>query len=298
MNDHSNLLLIKFIIKRRLYWLSQCIIKNEAFVKLKHRFRLRETLDLKDPKTFNEKIQWIKLYCKNEIYTVCADKYAARGYVKEKIGESALNKLYRKYDRIEDININELPNSFVLKVTHGSGQNILCPDKSKVDWRFAFKMLKYYMRENQYYHNKEWAYKNIIPKIICEEYLEEDGKLPLDYKVFCFNGSPQYIQVDVDRFGKHERYLYNREWYRVYSEKENMARDNTDIKRPLQFQKMMAYASSLSKDFPFVRVDFYCLKNNVIFGEMTFYPGSGSSCFIPKRYDLHFGRLLTLPEYR
>ena len=295
MNSGKNpkFALYEFYFKRKIYWLTNNIVSDKQFVKIKHKIRLGETLNLTNPRTFNEKLQWLKIYFHDEVLTECADKLLARNFVSKRIGNHLLNPLYAIYEDVDEIKVSELPGEFVLKVTHGCGQNIICKDKNEVDWAFAFKALKIYMKSNHYYHGKEWAYKNIKPRIICEKLIKGIGNSPNDYKVFCFNGKPELVQVDVDRFSNHKRSLFDLNWNVIDV---NYTYPRCDfVKRPKSLRDMLEYAKKLSLGFPFVRVDFYYENGQILFGEMTFYPDSGYNKFIPKNFDEYLGTLLELP---
>lgn len=293
-NNNYNELQIWFL-KQKLYWLLQFFLPSSLFVSIKYAKRLKKWPNLNNPQTFNEKIQWLKLNYRNELCTQCADKYEVRKFVKNRIGENILNELYGVYSSVDDIDIRQLPDSFVLKVNHGSGQNFFCHNKDEMDWRYTFRALRYCMKVNHFYHGKEWAYKNIKPKIICEKNLSEDGRAPFDYKFFCFDGTPKLIQVDTDRFSRHTRNIYDTNWQlqKFEYEYQNYAKA---IVRPQLLEKMLHYASILSKNFPFVRVDFFLPKNKIMFGEMTFYPENGAGRFWPDNFDDILGSYIQLPS--
>lgn len=280
---------------RKIFYRVSSIVPDNIYLKLYFKIRTGKTLNLREPKTFSEKIQWLKLYWRNEICTICADKYKVREYVSDKIGDEILTRLYGVYDSVEEIDISSLPDQFVLKVNHGSGQNLICENKNNVYWGRELKKLSTYLETNHYYPGREWAYKNIEPKIICEEYLSENGHLPKDYKFYCFKGTPRFIHVDFDRFGDHTRNFYDTSWNQLDFELWKK-KSNQKLKAPKNLDLMLKYASVLSKDIPFVRVDLYEVKNKVYFGEMTFYPGSGISRFNPEKYDLIFGEYIELPN--
>lgn len=275
--------------------LAELLLDSETFVRWQYKLRTGRELKLNPPESLSEKIQWLKLYWRDEVATVCADKYAVRDYVQARLGPHVLNELYAVFDRVEDIDLNNLPRSFVLKVTHGSGQNIICTEKETLDWNDASNKLRAYLKQNHYYHGREWAYKNIAPRIVCEKYLEEDGEPPKDYKFFCFDGKPHLVQVDFGRFSTHTRNLYDLNWRRLDVELK-FPRANVELAKPLLFDKMLEYAARLAKGLPFVRVDFYHVHDQVYFGEMTFYPGNGMEEFRPLSYDYLLGSYLQLPD--
>lgn len=270
------------------------IVPDEPYIKMQYRKQMGKKIDLNNPQTFNEKIQWMKLYDRNPLMTKCADKYEVRSYVDEKIGKGILNKLYGVYEKVEDIDLSVLPNSFVIKVNHGSGQNILCRDKNKMDFSKAFSQIRDYMKTNHYHHGREWAYKNIKPLIIIEEYLDDNGRPPADYKILCFHGKPEIIQIDIDRFGDHRRNYYNVDWTQMDL---RFIKNNSseEVPKPEHLDEMLCYATKLSEGFPFVRVDFYNFAGKLYFGEMTFYPNNGVGTFYPVENNKMMGNKLKLP---
>lgn len=252
-------------------------------------------LNLIEPKSFNEKIQWMKLYDRNPLYQKLADKYAVREYVKNRVGGEYLTVLLGLYERVEDIVLDAFPERFVLKATHGSGWNIICQGRQAFDWNSSMKKMKKWLNSNYFDLGREWAYKHIPPRILCEEFLEdENGMIPKDYKFFCFSGAPLFVQVDLDRFENHTRVFYNQEWERQPFELAYPA-PSYDLARPRQLEEMLFVASSLSKDIPFCRVDLYSLPK-VIFGEITLYPENGQENFRPQKYDEILGGYFKLPR--
>lgn len=258
--------------------------------------RVGYTPNLDNPKTFNEKLQWLKLNNENPLITKCADKYLVREYIKEKIGEEYLIPLLGVYNTPDEIDFDKLPNQFVMKVNWGSGQNIIVKDKSILDIKDANKKLTEWIKKNSnhYYFSFEWSYKNIKPKIIIEKYIEEMSGSLLDYKFFCFNGIPTYVQIDVDRFTNHKRCFYDMNfikqnfttYYPLYT---------GNIDKPENFEAMIEFSKILSKNFPFARIDFYNLNGNIKFGEITFYHGNGMEPFTPAEWDYKLGDMLKLP---
>ena len=225
--------------------------------------------------------------------TLCADKYRVREYVAEKAGPEILNEFYAVYERVDEINFDNLPDAFALKVNHHSGGNVFCRDKAQLNRSAARKKLKTFLDHDHYIGAREWAYKNIPRRIICEKYLEENGKPPIDYKFFCFHGEPLFIQVNMDRFEKHHRNCYDLQWN---LQPFTLSHPNCEfiVEKPSRLDEMVKIAKKLSADFPFVRVDMYCIEGKVLFGEMTFYPGGGGECFSPESYDELWGAKLHL----
>ncbi|PWW08475.1 teichuronopeptide biosynthesis TupA-like protein [Paenibacillus cellulosilyticus] len=269
------------------------LFKDETYIRMQYKKKTGKTLNLEEPQTFNEKIQWLKLNLRNPLMTTCADKFLVRDYVEKKIGKDVLNDLYGVYKSVKDINIAELPDSFVMKVNHGSGQNIFCSNKNDFDFKKAVRELNRYLRYNHYLHGREWAYKNIEAQVIIEEYLNDSGKSPDDYKFFCFNGRPEFIQMDIDRFGNHTRNIYDLNW-ELMDFKIEYNNSQEEVPRPSQLNLMIDYAKKLSREFPFVRVDFYNFNNKIYFGEMTFYPGNGVELIYPEQYSTILGEKIRL----
>lgn len=256
----------------------------------------RERLDLDNPKTINEKIQWIKLYDSTPLKTQLSDKYEVRNWVKEKIGEEHLIPLLGVWDRFEDIDFNTLPDQFVLKANHGCGWNIIVRDKQNFDVEDARKKFCLWLGKNYAYQGFEFHYKKIVPKIIAEQYMEFDGQLK-DYKFLCTNGSIRYIWVDIDRYGDHRRTVFNTEWEEqdfsiAYPRAEN------SIPKPDNFEKMKELATVLCQGFVLVRVDLYNVQGKIYFGEMTFTPGNGKMNYDPPEFDEILGDMIKLPDVK
>ena len=246
--------------------------------------------DLENPKTFNEKLSWFKLYVRDPLTTKCADKYAVREYVKEKIGGAHLVPLLGVYDRVEDIDLDELPEEFVLKPNHESGRVILCHDKSKIDWRKQADVMKNWLRENYYYQTGEWQYKDIPPKILCEKMLH--GEVT-DYRFFCFCGEPFGVKITGGgRVEGHSRKIafcsLDFDLIKMTDEKNNPIDENM-FEKPPHWNEMVRIARVLSQDFPFVRVDLYDLEGKVYFGELTFTPADGMDKYLPDGWDRKLG---------
>lgn len=254
-------------------------------------------LNLKDPKEFNEKIQWYKVFYQPDILTQLADKYEVRSYVKEKIGEEYLNQLLGVYNKASEVNFDELPNEFILKATHSSSHNLIVHDKSKVNKFEAKKKFYKWLHTNQYYRTgQEWAYKNIPPRIIAEKLLKEEAQPSLiDYKFYCFNGEAKFICVHIGRFNDHKKVFFDTDFNQLpYSTQKTLF--NGDVKKPNKLKEMVCLANKLADRLPFVRVDFYLVNDKITFGEMTFYPGDGKLEFHPNEYNRIIGDYLKLPE--
>lgn len=271
---------------------------DEEMVKDIYFKKMNEKLNLNNPIKYNEKVQWLKLYYKNPVMTTCADKYLVRSHLKNKGFGDLLNNLIKVYESVDEIRLNELPNKFVLKGTHGSGWNIIVNDKNNFNW-IAWKLvMKSWLNQNFYYYGREWPYKDIKPRIICEEFLEDSqGEGINDYKVFCFNGEPKFVQVDVSRFTSHKKNFYDLDW-NLMPLKINEENINVGIDKPKNFNLMIKIARELSNDFPHVRVDFYEVKEQLVFGELTFFPNNGTGRIFPEEYEIVLGKWLKLPSIK
>ena len=277
-------------------------LSPEFNTRVVYRSKFHRAIDLKDPKTLDEKIQWLKLnaYLGNELVTQCADKYLVRNYVEDCGCSEILNELYFSYDSVDEINWSELPDKFVIKWNFGCGQNLICRDKGNLDIDGAIRQLKkwYKLRNTFYLGYAEMQYKNIIPKLICERLIEtEDGGLPLDYKLYCFNGKAQYVMLCTDRGSGHAKYyFFDRARQLVRLNKRGLeAPENFSLTMPEGYDKLFQYAEKLSKPFSFVRADFYLELGKVIFGELTFTPCGGYDVNIPREQNLFLGSQVQLP---
>lgn len=282
-------------IRRKLQIIAHKFLSDEFMSKFYYRIVLKEKLNLKDPKTFNEKLQWLKLYYypNNSLVVRCADKLKVRQYIKEKGYEGTLVPLIDEFDNEEDINWNNLPNEFVLKCNHGCAYNLICSDKSKFNIKKAKKQLNIWLKEDFGAFNIELHYSKIKPhKIICEKYL---GEYITDYKFFCFNGEPRFIYVSNDLIHDRQAKIG---FFNLDGSKMELRRDDYEdiesIKIPVFYDNMLEMARELSKDFPFVRVDFFVANNRYYFAELTFTPSACMMPFNPKRYDIEWGNLLSI----
>jgi hypothetical protein len=284
--------LINNLVKKRLLQ----ILPDREFIYVDYFICKREFLNLQNPQTLSEKIQWIKVYGHLEKYTSLVDKYEVRKYITETIGNRYLNPLIGVWDKFEVIPFNQLPKKFVLKATHGSGYVYVCKDKSNLDRTSLAKTANNWLKESFYKTTRESQYKNCQPRIIAENYLEDASGDLRDYKFLCFNGQPEIIQVDLERFSDHHRDFYDLNWNPM---KLSMTYPNSGkiILKPDTLQEMIALAKKLSRPFPFVRVDLYSVDNKVYFGELTFTPANGISTFHPQDYDLRLGQLVDLEKY-
>lgn len=269
--------------------------------KILYKKRFGYKLDLKKPKTLNEKLQWLKLntYKNNDVITKCVDKYKVREFLYEKQCGEILNDLIAAWDSVDDIDWDNLPDKFVLKCNHGAGYNIVCEDKNTFDIDAAKKKLNLWMKEDYWKLLAEINYKHVPKKIICEKFIEtESGDLPDDYKIYCFNGKPTYIMLCQGRKeGNTKFYFLDREWNIVPLNRDSIeVTKDFRIEKPEGVEDMFRYAEILSESFPFVRTDFYLENGEIIFGELTFTPAAALDINRLPETDLKFGELLSLPK--
>lgn len=255
----------------------------------------KKILHLKNPQYYGEKIQWIKLNGNLERYDKFVDKYEVRNYIKEKIGEKYLNEVYGVYKRAEEIDFDKLPQKFVLKMTNGTGGNIICKDKYNLDVESTIRTLKKWQREKFYKYTKEMQYKNVESKIICEKYLEDETGALRDYKFHCTNGKIHIIEVHDKIFTEHRENYYDEDWNEFGVA--GKCKKGDHIERPSDLGKMLNVAQVLSKDFPYIRIDLYSVKDEIYFGELTFTPANGTVPFYPLEKDLELAKIINLNGY-
>lgn len=277
-------------------------IRNEKiFIKLKYRAFTGSSLNLNNPQTFSEKLQWLKIYDRNPRYTDLVDKYKVKAIVAEQIGSEYIIPTLGVWDNPEDIEWNTLPNQFVLKTTHGGGGRgiIICRDKSSFDTGAAINHLKQSMKQDIYKEFREWPYKGVPHRIIAEKYINPDSNdkdLP-DYKWYCFNGNPLYCQIIQDRSTEESIDFFDPSWnHQEFVGLNPLALPAKVLpSRPSNLETQLMIARKLSKGIPFSRIDLYEVKASIYFGEVTFYPASGLGVFRPKQYNDILGRLIVLP---
>ena len=267
-------------------------------IRLTMKIELGENIDLKNPRTFNEKIQWLKLNDQRPIKTKLADKYEVREWIKNTIGEEYLIPLLGVWDDFEQINFDQLPEKFVLKATHGCGCNIVVNDKSKFDVHNARTEFKKWYKTNYAYYTGEQHYEKIKPRIIAEQYLENEVGDLYDYKVFCFNGKAKYIMYLCDRKNGLKMAFYNTEWEKqpfTYS----YPQMEEHVEKPNCLKELIEISEKIAKDFEIVRVDFYILNNgNIKFGEVTLASAGGYCKWFPKEYNAMLGEMINLSGIR
>lgn len=286
-----------FQIRRLREKLNLLMYSDERYIKNMYRKRFGHEPNLAEPKTFTEKLQWLKLFYRHKDMPRCTDKYEVQNYLKEHGYGYLCNELLGVYDDAKKIDFDALPQKFVAKANHGSSWNLICTDKSTLDWNAEVKVMNTWLKLNLFVFGREWNYREIEPRIVVEKFIEHQ---PLnDYKFMCFNGEPLYMQLNNDFEGRHYVDFYElATWkhlpftYGVYR------RSEREVEKPPMFDKMMELARELSKPFPFVRVDFYNYDDVILLGELTFFPGGGLWPLNPVEtgYDEILGKCLSLPE--
>ena len=286
-------MLMKWIL--RFAGANQIKMKDERFVKLKYHYMTGKRLNLKKVQTFNEKIQWLKLYDRNPEYTKMVDKYEVKKYISEIIGSEYVIPALGIYDKFDDVDFDKLPNKFVMKCTHDSQSTVVCIDKDKLDMEETKKFYDKRLKEEYFFRCREWPYKNVKPRLLIEKYMgSENQKELINYKFFCFNGKPEFLYLSegvshqrvsfVDmNYNKTNFYRKNYQPYEKLPEK------------PVHFEKMKEISKKLSKGIPFVRIDFYEIEGEIYFGEITFYPSSGYMPIEPVEYEKILGDMIELP---
>ena len=273
-------------------------VPDKMWIKYKYKRKFGKKLNLKNPKTFNEKLQWMKLYYRNPVCTTIVDKYEAKRYVAERIGEEYIIPTLGVWDRFEDIDFDALPNQFVLKCTHDSGGLVVCRDKRELDIEQAKHKINKCLKRNFYWHGREWVYKDIKPRIIAEKYMEDSQTKELrDYKFFCFNGEPKVLFVASGRQGSGEMCFdfFDTQYNHLPIRKGHPNAEEKPSK-PVSFELMKTLAEKLSEDLPHVRADFYEVNGKVYFGELTFASGGGFGPFEPEEWDKIMGDWFILPK--
>ena len=268
---------------------------DRFFLKLKWRFVMGYPLNIDNPQTFNEKLQWLKLNDRNPEYTKMVDKYEAKKYVASIIGEEYVIPTIGIYENVEDINFDSLPDQFVLKCTHDSGGVVVCKDKSKLDLDACKRKLKKGLKANFYYQNREWPYKNVKPQIIAEQYIEDETGELRDYKLMCFDGKVKCSFTVQNRFksGGIKMNFYDRNWIKLPFSR-HYPNSEDDLPMPTNYELMIRLAEKLSKNLRFARIDLYNVNGKIYFGEITFYPGSGWEEFTPFEWDKKLGDFINI----
>lgn len=267
-------------------------MNDELYLRLLYFLRVGKILHLNPPRTFNEKLQWLKLYDRHSEYTKMVDKAAAKEYVAGIIGKEYIIPTLGVWDEFEDIDFDALPNQFVLKCTHDSGGLIVCNNKEKLDIEKAKKKINKSLRKNYFHGTREYPYKNVKPHVLVEKYMEDENEELQDYKLMCFNGKVKCSFVCSERFSSDglKVTFFDRNWIKMpfYRKYPN---SKVTIFKPHSYDKMVELAEKIAQKIanPFIRIDFYNIKGQIYFGEITFYPGSGMEPFYPAKWDRIFG---------
>ena len=273
-------------------------LPSKLYVKIHYEYFSGNKLDLNNPKDFTEKIAWYKVFYRPKSLNQLVDKFAVRAFVEEKIGSQFLNTFYGVFDDVNEIKFDELPEKFVIKATHTSGHNLIVRDKNKLNLDKTKKLLKKWLKINQYYRiGQEWAYKDVKPRIIIEKYLEQiDQKSLTDFKFYCFDGKAKFIDIHTDREDEHKQGSFDLNFERLPFGVSRFKQIYESPAKPVNLKEMIECAEVLSEKLPFVRVDFYAIDGKTIFGEMTFYPSDGRKKFYPEKYNRIIGDYFTLPK--
>lgn len=291
---------LKYSLPSYLSW-----IDDKTYLRIKYLLKTHRILHLNPPRTFNEKIQWLKMYDRDPIYSTMVDKYAVKKYVADRIGCQYIIPTLGVWECFDDINFDKLPNQFVLKCTHDSGGLIIVKDKSKLNISQAKRKLETSLKHNYYWSGREYPYKEVKPKIIAETYMQENKQKAnackqshydglCDYKIHCINGEPQIIEIDFNRFVGHKRNLYTIDWEPIYSAIQYPYDFQYVFKKPSCHETMLQLARKLAANTKYLRTDFYIVDGKIYFGELTFYHDSGFSKINPISFDEELGRKLLI----
>lgn len=280
-----------------IYYVAMHIVPKKWYLKWQFKKCVGYQLNLDNPQTFNEKLQWLKLHDRNPLYTKMVDKYEAKKYVANIIGEEYIIPTLGVWNNFDEIDFDDLPAQFVLKCTHDSGSVVICPDKKRLNKEAARKKLSWGLRHNFYYHGGfEWPYKNVKPRIIAEKFMVDEYRSELiDYKLMCFNGKVRCSFTCTRREKKDELRVtfYDRTWKKLPFERHYPAEDMA-LPKPDKYEEMIQLAEKIASNLRFARIDFYEINNNIYFGEITFYPGDGFEEFSTMEWDMKMGNYLKL----
>lgn len=291
-NNKEKVVIMNKRIKRTIL---SCLkfIPDDMYVKLYYKLKTGKSLNLKKPVLYNEKLQWLKLYDHNSLYTIMVDKYGMKEFVSQKVGEKYTIPTLGVWEKFDNIDFNQLPERFVLKCTHDQGSVILC-NKNSLNFEKARKSLNYSTSVNYYNICREWPYKNVKPRIIAEPLITDGNDYLLDYKFFCFNGEPKFMYISSDLDSSPTTDFYDMSFKKI-----NMKMRDPNSKevmsKPFFFDEMKILAQKLSEGIPHLRVDFYFANNNIYVGELTFFPNAGFCKIEPKELEHTLGDWIKLP---
>ena len=273
------------------------LFSDKFYLKCLYKKHIHKKLNLKKPKSFNEKLQWLKLYNRNPLYTLMSDKAEMKKYVSQIVGENYIIKTIGVYDSVDEVPFERLPEQYVIKCTHDSGSVFICTDKNTFNIEKVKTDLSKRLKQNYFWVGREWPYKSIKPRIIVEEFLVDNERdFPLDYKFFCFNGKMQFFKVDFHRFTNHRANYYDRDVVlQPFGEKFLPPDSSIELKKPNHYEEMVTIVEELAKDIPFVRVDLYYVNAKIYVGELTFFPASGVGTLIGGGDEI-MGDLIDLPQ--
>lgn len=274
------------------------LLNDESYLRILYKYKTSKKLNLNNPVTFNEKLQWLKIHNRNDIYTIMVDKYEAKKYVASIIGEEFIIPTLGIYDHFNDIDFSVLPNQFVMKCTHDSGGLVICRDKSKLDLQSAKQIINKSLKNNYYNYGREWPYKNVKPRIIIEKYMQDDNYESIrDYKFFCFSGIPKimYLSEGLEDHSTATMSFFDMDFNITSCKRKDYNLFKYKPEKPKNFEKMKDFSKILSKDIPHLRVDFYEINGHLYFGELTFFTCSGFVPFESEEWDLKMGEWIKLP---
>lgn len=279
------------------FYRSLWFLSDKSFIELIYRLRMGKRLNLDNPKTFTEKLQWLKLYDHNPMYTTMADKIGMRGFVEDRLGCGYTVPLVGVYGSFKKIGLDELPSRFVMKTSHDSGSYIVCKDKASFDIKAARKAMTRSLRRNYYMTTREWQYKDVVPKIVVEEFLSDGNEALTDYKFFCFDGKCEFLYIMCETSSIPSQIILDSDFNRLPFRMDDDQVDSMPEK-PSCFEEMKRIAQVLSHGIPFLRVDMYLVDGKVYVGELTFYHYGGYIPFSPPEWDGKLGELIDLDEVK
>ena len=271
---------------------------DKMYIKMLYKVRMGRKLNLNNPQTFNEKLQWLKLYDRKPEYTTMVDKAAVKDYVAEKIGSEYIIPTLGVWEHFDDIDFDQLPNQFVLKCNHDSGGLVICKDKASLDMDAAREKIESSLKRSFYYHSREWPYKNVKPRIIAEKYMvDESGTELKDYKFYCFAGKAEAVMINSDRNADEptKADYFDRD-YNWLDFTWGYSHAPVPPRKPEKFDEMIRIAELLSNGLPHARIDLYSCNGQIYFGEITFFDGSGFDAITPVEWDYKLGSMITLPD--